>query len=66
MCILLCGVPGRGKLAAIKVKPASVPPSLRLIRAGNETKVTRRDEIETVGHETKRDTRRSRRFRLET
>ena len=27
-------------------------------RAGNETKVTRRDEIETAGHETRRDTRR--------
>ncbi len=29
-------------------------------RAGNETKVTRRDDIEAASHETRRDTRRSR------
>ncbi len=35
-------------------------------RAGNETKVTRRDKIETAGHETRRDTSRSRPICLET
>ncbi len=36
-------------------------------RAGNETKVTRREEIETASHETRRDTRRlETRFRDET
>ncbi len=38
----------------------------RAPRAGNETKVTRRDEIETASHETRRDTRRSRSIHLET